>query len=56
MDWEQAEEHIKYIRSAYTDIGISGMPALQITINPLWVRFEKGERSQELYDDIMSLE
>ena len=56
MDWIKAENYLKEVRMQYTQIGFAGMPALQITINPLLVRFEKGERTQELYDSIMSLE
>ena len=56
MNWENAENHLKDIRQIYTEIGITGLPALQITINPLLIRFESGERTEELYDQIMELE
>lgn len=56
MNWEKAENYLKEVRQRYTDIGASGVPALTMVINPILVRFEGGERSEELYDDIMSLE
>ena len=56
MDWEKAEKHLKEIRGMYTDIGGAGMLALSMTINPLLVRFEKGERTEELHNSIMALE
>lgn len=56
MDWEKAEKYLKDIRMRYTEIGMSGMPALQVVINPLLLDFEGGDRTQELYDKIMKLE
>jgi len=44
------------VRLNYTEIGISGTFALQAVINPLLFRYTKGERTQDLYDEIMSLE
>jgi len=55
-NWEEAEKHLKEVRRQYTDIGIAGMPALQISINPLLVRYENGERTEELYESIIALE
>jgi len=55
MDWKKAEKRLKTIRGLYTEIGVSGLSALQIVINPLLIKFEKGERTQELYNNIMSL-
>ena len=34
----------------------TGTFALSVTINPLVKRFESGERTEELYDEIMELE
>ena len=56
MDWKKAEDHLKDIRKRYTEIGVSGMPALQVVINPLLIRFENGERTKELYNEILKLE
>jgi hypothetical protein len=42
-------------RILYTDIGSSGMPALLLSINPLLMRFEKGERTEDLFNKIMEI-
>jgi len=55
-NWEQAEKHLKEVRRQYTEIGIAGMPALQISINPLLIRYENGERTDDLYKSIMACE
>jgi len=55
MDWEKAEKHLKEIRQAYTDIGAAGLTGLQLSINPLLVRFERGERTESLYDATIQL-
>lgn len=54
-DWEKAQARLKEIRQQYTDIGAAGMPALIITINPLLVRLERGERTEVLHNEIMAL-
>ncbi len=56
LDWKEAEKYLADIRQLYTSIGVNGLPALTVIINPLLLRFEKGERTQKLYDLIMSLE
>lgn len=56
IDWTKAKEYLDEIRKQYTEIGSSGLFALQLTINPLLVRYDKGERTQDLYDNIMSLQ
>jgi hypothetical protein len=55
LDWTKAYEYLQSIRKMYTEIGL-GFIALKIIINPLLLRYEKGERSQDLYDKIMELE
>ena len=55
MNWDEAYQHISEIREVYTKIGISGMFALNHTINPLYIRYSKGERTEVLYDAIMDL-
>jgi hypothetical protein len=54
--WTEAKEHLDEIRMMYTGIGASGLLGLRLSINPLLIRYEKGERTQDLYDAIMSLE
>jgi hypothetical protein len=55
MDWEEAEKYLKVCEAAYTEIGSVGVFALRFTINPLRDRFNKGERTQELFDEIMGI-
>jgi hypothetical protein len=54
-DWEEAKKYLDEARQAYTDVGTAGLLALQLTINPLLIRYEKGERTKDLYDSIMGL-
>ena len=56
MDWKRAESHLYFIKGAYASIGVSGNPAMVLTIMPLEKRLAAGERTQELYDEIMELE
>lgn len=56
LDWKKAEEHLYNVLNLYKSIGFTGTFALSITINPLVKRFESGERTEELYDEIMELE
>ena len=56
LDWGKAEQWLHEIEGMYTEIGSVGYLALIFTIRPLRDRFIKGERTQELYDEIMALE
>lgn len=56
MDWNKAEEHLATCEKAYSEIGSAGYFALVAVIRPLRDRFRDGERTQELYDEIMSVE
>lgn len=55
LDWDKAEAWLKEIEKMYTEIGTSGYFALNLVIRPLRDRFNKGERTTELYDEIMEL-
>lgn len=55
LDWKRAEEYLKEVRRQYCEIGMAGIPGLRISIDPLLVRFERGERTQELHSEIMGL-
>lgn len=55
MDWEKAEQYLYEMKKAYEEIGLPGVFGLTFTIKPLVRRFESGERTPELYDEIMSL-
>ncbi len=54
--WKNAEQWLKEIRQMYTDIGGSGVMALTFTINPILIRFERGERTDKIYNEIMNLQ
>ena len=56
MNWESAEVHLKEVESAYVSIGQPGRMALVISIWPIVDRFNAGERTEKLYNEIMSLE
>ena len=55
-DWKQAENTLNMWIEEYTNIGASGWFGLQLVLLPLKRRFDSGERTQELYDAIMSCE
>lgn len=55
MNWEIAEGHLIESEKAYSAIGSSGYFALNHVIRPLRDRYNKGERTQDLYDSIMGI-
>lgn len=60
MDWIRAKGHFDEIHKRYLDlIGVPGVNvtfALMMTFSPLLERYNKGERSQDLYDAMISVE
>lgn len=56
LDWEKAEKHLKWAEETYAGLGSVGYFALVHVIRPLRDRFNKGERSEDLYKAITSLE
>jgi len=59
MDWDKAKEHFDYVRKQYQDlegvVGVNTTLALRITFDPLAKRYNSGERSEELYNDMLSV-
>lgn len=55
LDWDLAEEHLKECEEAYTEIGSAGAFALNYVIRPLRDRFNSGERTIELYNEILEV-
>lgn len=55
LDWEKAEGHLRFMMDLYRGIGWTGMFGLQLGLRPLEDRLLSGERTQELYDEIMAL-
>lgn len=56
LDWKKAGDRLREVRVTYAEIGVAGIPAMRLFIDPVTARFEKGERTQELYDEIMGFE
>lgn len=55
-DWDKAESYLNKTIAEYAAIGMPGRFALQLTLIPLKKRYDDGERTQELYDEIMECE
>lgn len=60
MDWEKAKKNFDRVRKQYQDlegmIGVNTSFALRITFDPLAKRYNSGERSEELYQEMMEVE
>ena len=60
MDWDKAKDHFDAVRQQYQDLegtpGVNTTFALRITFDPLSKRYNNGERTQELYDEMMDVE
>lgn len=55
LDWDKAEQYLKQCEKAYTEIGTCSYFALMMSIRPLRDRFNSGERTEALYNDIMGI-
>ncbi len=60
LDWLQAKEYFDTIRKRYQDLegtsGVNTTLALRLTFDPLSKRFNSGERSDELYNEMLMVE
>jgi hypothetical protein len=60
LNWEAAWQHFKDAREIYRSMagtpGINTSFALECVFRPLAERYEKGERTKELYDELISVE
>lgn len=60
MDWIKCERHFRSVMGHYGQLagapGVNVMPALAMVFQPLLKRFEEGERTQELYDEMLAVE
>ena len=60
LDWDIAKKHFDGVKKEYEELG--GMPgvnislALNLTFYPLAGRYNRGERTEELYNLMMSVE
>jgi hypothetical protein len=59
-DWEDAIHHFNVVKSRYTSLfgqpGVAVGPALALTFNPLEQRYNSGERTEELYKELLNVE
>ena len=60
LDWEKAKEHLDEITDRYKRLvglpGVNTSLALTLVMYPLLRRYDNGERTQELYDEILEVE
>lgn len=60
MNWEEAKRHFDEVREQYLSLrrtpGVNVEFALCFTFDPLSDRYERGERTQDLYDAMMVIE
>lgn len=54
-DWDAADSHLQACERAYSAIGGLGQPTMTTVINPVRDRYNKGERTRELYKEIMAI-
>ena len=54
-DWQKAEEHLKACEQAYGRKGGGTTFAMVTVVSPCRRRLEKRERTQDLYQEIMSI-
>ena len=60
LDWNKAKKHFDSIRQVYLDLeGVSNVNttfALRVGFDPVAKRYNSGERTKELYDEMLSVE
>jgi len=55
LDWEKARDYLSRCEEAYTAIGSAGSFAMNFVITPLRDRLNSGERTEQLYNEIMEI-
>lgn len=55
-DWKKAEEHLRFMMGPYGGFGWDECVALATALYPLERRLKSGERTKELYEEIMALQ
>ena len=57
LDWEKAKKHFDETRRAYQDLegvpGVNTTMALRLVFDPLAMRYNRGERTKSLYDEMV---
>ncbi len=60
LDWKKAKDHFDSVRKQYQDLegtpGVNTTLALRTVFDPLAKRFNNGERTEKLYNEMMSVE
>lgn len=60
LDWDAVKRHFDTVRKQYMDLqglpGVNTTLALRLTFEPLAIRYNAGERTQELHDAMASVE
>lgn len=56
LDWDAAEKTLRRWIEEYEAIGPAGQLALMTALYPMRARFNGGERTQDLYDEIMQIQ
>ena len=56
LDWKKAESHLYLFKQLYEQLGDSGIWGLENTIYPLINRYVQGERTKQLYNEMMNVE
>jgi len=59
-DWKKAKERFDTVRSQYQELegvpGVNTTFALRAVFDPLAIRYNSGERTKELYNEMLSVE
>ena len=56
LDWDGADNYLKTMIAEYVSLGWAGRFGLDGVLLPLKRRFDNGERTKKLYDEIMRCE
>lgn len=60
LDWHAAKAHFDAVRQQYRDLegtpGVNTTLALRLTFDPLARRYNSGERTADLYEEMMAVE
>ena len=60
LDWIKAKAHFDEIRSGFQELegmsGVSATWALRFVFDPIAKRYNLGERTRELYDEMLNVE
>jgi hypothetical protein len=55
QNWPEVEERLKELKQAYTEIGQAGAFVREFVLYPLQDRWDKGERSRALAEEVMAV-